>query len=106
LWEKALGPAQLPWNELNARIEEARNSAKLLSQIARSTPPSEVLGGYLVHEFFDRCQSASCSMHKYLTTDDPTPDNETTEALIEASESALNQNHKSILNAKRLRKRK
>lgn len=72
--------------ELVARIEEARNSAQLLTQVVQSTPPAEVGGNELIREFADRCQSASRSVQAYMVSEDPAPDNQTMETLIETNE--------------------
>ncbi|PBP28304.1 hypothetical protein BUE80_DR000831 [Diplocarpon rosae] len=57
--------------ELSTRIEEARTSANLLSQVVQSTPPSELLTNELVREFADRCQSASRSVQAYMIAENP-----------------------------------
>jgi len=92
-------------HELSSRIEEARNSAKLLSQVVQSTPPSELLQNDLVREFVDRCQSASRSIQAYIIAEDPAPDNNTMETLIETNEQlskAMNQHQRAILNARKV----
>jgi transglutaminase-like putative cysteine protease len=68
-----------PPDELSSRIEEARGSAGLLSQVVQSTPPSEVIQNELVREFADRCQSASRSIQAYMIAENPAPDNDTME---------------------------
>src|SRR3954469_19383897 len=81
-------------HELSSRIEEARTSANLLSQVVQSTPPTELLANDLVREFVDRCQSASRSIQAYMIAENPAPDNDTMETLIETNEhlsKALNQ---------------
>jgi hypothetical protein len=86
------------------RVEEAKNSAKLLTQVVQSTPPSEVLGSDLIKEFADRCLSASRSVQAYMTCENPAPDNETMETLIETNEQlnrAMNQHQRTILNVKK-----
>ncbi len=90
--------------ELANRLEEARTSAKLLEQVVASTPPSEVLQNDLIKEFADRCLSASRSIQGYMTADDPAPDNETMESLIDTNQElqqALNQHQRAILNARK-----
>lgn len=93
-----------PPHELSSRIEEARNSAQLLSQTVQSTPPSELIQNELVREFADRCQSASRSVQAYMTAENPAPDNQTMETLIETNEQlsrAMNQHQRAILSARK-----
>ncbi|KAI9644410.1 hypothetical protein NHQ30_007767 [Ciborinia camelliae] len=92
-------------HELSSRIEEARTSAKLLSQVVQSTPPSEVLTNELIREFADRCQSASRSVQAYMIAENPSPDNNTMETLIETNEQlskAMNQHQRAVLHARKL----
>ncbi len=94
-----------PPHELSSRIEEARTSAGLLSQVVQSTPPSEVISNDLVREFADRCQSASRSIQAYMIAENPGPDNDTMETLIETNEQltkAMSQHQRAILNARKL----
>jgi len=94
-----------PPDELSSRIEEARGSAGLLSQVVQSTPPSEVIQNELVREFADRCQSASRSIQAYMIAENPAPDNDTMETLIETNEQltkALSQHQRAILKARKL----
>ncbi|KAI9056224.1 hypothetical protein LZ554_001152 [Drepanopeziza brunnea f. sp. 'monogermtubi'] len=96
---------QLPApHELSSRIEEARNSADVLSQVVQSTPPSEILHHELVREFADRCQSASRSIQAYMIAENPSPDNDTMEQLIETNEQlnrAMNQHQRALLSARK-----
>lgn len=90
--------------ELASRLEEARTSAKLLSQVVVNTPPQELLDSDLVKEFSDRCQSASRSIQAYMIADDPAPDNDTMESLIDTNEqvqTALNQHQRAVLGARK-----
>lgn len=90
--------------ELASRIEEARTSAKLLSQLTQSTPPSEILSSDLIKEFADRCQSASRSVQVYMISENPSPDNDTMETLIETNEQlskAMSQHQRAVLNARK-----
>lgn len=92
--------------ELASRIEEAQTSAKLLSQLVQSTPPSEFLYNELVREFHDRCQSASRSIQAYMVAESPSPDNDTMETLLQTNEQltkAISQHQRAILNARKLR---
>jgi len=94
-----------PPHELSARIEEARNSAQLLSQVVQSTPPSELLDNDLVREFSDRCQIASRSVQAYMTAENPAPDNDTMETLIDTNDrlsKALSQHQRGVLNARKI----
>ena len=98
-------PRQLPPPiELASRIEEAKNTAKILLQLIQSTPSEEVLNNDLVREFADRCQSAQRSMQGYINCDTPPPDDDTMLTLIETSEQlslASTRYQRSILNARR-----
>lgn len=90
--------------ELASRLEEARTSAKLLEQVVMNTPPGEMFSNELIKEFADRCQSASRSILGYMSCDNPGPDNETMESLIDTNEqlqTALNQHRRAVLNAKK-----
>lgn len=94
-----------PPHELSSRIEEARTSAKLLSQVVQSTPPSEYLANDLIREFADRCQSASRSVQAYMVAENPAPDNDTMETLIETNEmlsKAMSQHQRAVLHARKL----
>lgn len=69
-----------------------------------NTPPHEFLDNELIKEFADRCQSASRSIQGYMVSENPAPDNETMESLIDTNEflqSALNQHKRAILNARK-----
>lgn len=90
--------------ELSNRLEEARTSAKLLEQVVVCTAPGEVLSNELIKEFADRCLSAARSVQGYMAADDPPPDNDTMESLINTNEQlqqALNQHQRAVLNAKK-----
>ncbi|KAK5128726.1 hypothetical protein LTR85_000059 [Meristemomyces frigidus] len=84
---RAGGKHQLPPpHELASRIEEARNTAKILMQLIQSTPPEELMQSDLVKEFSERCLSAQKSMQMYINCDSPPPDHDTMQTLIEANE--------------------
>lgn len=90
--------------ELANRLEEARTSAKLLSQLVANTPSTEVLDNDLVKEFADRCLSASRSIQGYMAAENPGPDNETMESLIDVNEElqqALNNEKRARLSARK-----
>ncbi|OLN86103.1 hypothetical protein CCHL11_05214 [Colletotrichum chlorophyti] len=90
--------------ELASRLEEARTSAKLLSQVVINTPPQEVINNDLIKEFADRCQSAARSIQLYMVAENPSPDNDTMENLIDTNEqlqSALNQHQRAVLGARK-----
>ncbi|KAL2198800.1 hypothetical protein P885DRAFT_76403 [Corynascus similis CBS 632.67] len=90
--------------ELANRLEEARTSAKLLEQVLACTPPNEVLTNDLIKEFADRCTSASRSIQGYMSAENPAPDNDTMESLIDTNEQlqqALNHHHRAVLQAKK-----
>ncbi|KAI0172413.1 hypothetical protein GGR52DRAFT_544425 [Hypoxylon sp. FL1284] len=91
--------------ELASRLEEAQTSAKLLHQVVTNTPPVEVLSNDLIKEFADRCTSASRSIQMYMTAEDPSPDNDTMEALIDTNEqlqASLSLHQRAMLNARKL----
>ncbi|KAI0403581.1 hypothetical protein F4802DRAFT_571099 [Xylaria palmicola] len=90
--------------ELAGRLEEARTSAKLLQQVVTNTAPGEIIGNDLIKEFAERCQSASRSIQGYMASDNPTPDDETMESLIDTNEqlqTALNLHQRAMLNARK-----
>jgi hypothetical protein len=91
-------------HELASRIEEARTSAKLLTQVVQSTPPTEFLQNELIKEFADRCQSASRSIQGYITSQNPAPDNDTMLTLIETNEQlalAISKYQRAVLQTRR-----
>jgi GAT domain len=93
-----------PPAELSQRIEEARTSGKLLQQLVQSTPQAELRGNELIREFADRCQSAQRSIQGYISADDPMPDDETMQTLIETSEQlslSLSKHSRALLQARR-----
>lgn len=93
-----------PPAELAQRIEEARTSAKLLSQVVGTTPPNEILGNELIKEFVDRCQSASRSIQAYIHADSPGPDDDTLLTLIETNDqlaAATSKHQRALLEARK-----
>lgn len=93
-----------PPAELAQRVEEAKTSAKLLSQVVQSTPPNEVLGNELIKEFVERCQSATRSMQDYIHSDNPAPDEDTLLTLIETNDqlaTAISRHQRALLQARR-----
>lgn len=90
--------------ELANRLEEARTSSNLLTQLVANTPSTEVLDNDLIKEFADRCLSASRSIQGYMTAENPSPDNETMESLIDVNEElqqALNNQKRAMLSARK-----
>ncbi|KAJ4417180.1 hypothetical protein N0V82_006302 [Gnomoniopsis sp. IMI 355080] len=90
--------------ELANRLEEAKTSAGLLLQLVANTPSTEVLDNDLIKEFADRCLSASRSIQSYMTAENPGPDNETMESLIDVNEQlqqALNSQKRAMLSARK-----
>lgn len=75
-----------PAHELASRVEEARNTAKILLQLIQQSPPEELVGNELVREFSERCQAAQKSMQVYINCDSPPPDDDTMLTLIETNE--------------------
>lgn len=95
-----------PPAELAQRVEEAKTSAKLLSQVVQSTPANEVLGNELIKEFVERCQSATRSMQDYIHSDNPAPDEDTLLTLIETNDqlaTAISRHQRALLQARRAR---
>ena len=93
-----------PPAELAQRVEEAKTSAKLLSQVVQSTSPNEVLGNDLIKEFVERCQSATRSMQDYIHSDNPAPDEDTLLTLIETNDqlaTAISKHQRALLQARR-----
>lgn len=91
-------------HELSSRVEEARTSAKLLTQLCQSTPPTEFLENDLIREFADRCLSASRSIQGYIVAQDPPPDNDTMLTLIETNEQlalAMSKHQRGVLMARK-----
>ncbi|KAH9819864.1 carboxypeptidase 2 [Teratosphaeria destructans] len=90
--------------ELASRIEEAKNTAKILLQLLQSTPPEDVINNELIKEFSERCQSAQKSMQNYISCNDPAPDDDTLQTLIETNEQlslAMSRYQRAILAARR-----
>lgn len=90
--------------ELASRLEEARTSAKLLEQVVMNTPPAEMMHNDLIREFANRCLSASRSIQGYMASENPAPDNDTMESLIDTNEqlqTALNQHQRAVLSARK-----
>ncbi|KAK6085447.1 GAT domain-containing protein [Seiridium cupressi] len=90
--------------ELASRLEEARTSAKLLQEAVTNTPPSEVMSNEFMKEFADRCTSASRSIQGYMTAENPGPDNDTMENLIDTNEqlqAALSLHQRAMLQARK-----
>lgn len=93
-----------PPNELASRIEEAKTSAKLLTQLVQSTPPTEFLQNDLIVEFANRCTSASRSIQGYIAAQNPGPDNDTMLTLIETNDQlalAMSKHQRALLLARK-----
>ncbi|CAI7608331.1 unnamed protein product [Penicillium glandicola] len=92
--------------ELVARIEEARNSAKLLTQFVQSTPPVELEENELIKEFVDRCTAGSRAIQGFIHSTNPAPDENTLLTLIETNDEisvALSQQQRAMLKARKIR---
>lgn len=98
-------PRQLPPpDELAARIEEAKTTARLLIQTVQSTPQAELLGNELVKEFGERARSAHKSIQNYMNCENPPPDEDTMLTLIETNDQlnvAMSKHHRAILQARK-----
>lgn len=93
-----------PPDELAARIEEAKTTAKLLSQTVQSTPSSEIPDNDLIREFADRASSASRSVQGYIHSTNPAPDEDTLLTLIETNDQlsvAMSKHQRALLQARR-----
>ncbi|KAI5367872.1 Putative VHS domain, GAT domain, GAT domain superfamily protein [Septoria linicola] len=90
--------------ELASRVEEARNTAKILLQLVQSTPSQELVNNELIKEFNERCQTASKSIQSYINATNPSPDDDTMQTLIETNEQlslATSRYQRAILAARR-----
>ncbi|KAG9603187.1 hypothetical protein KCU77_g1361, partial [Aureobasidium melanogenum] len=91
--------------ELASRVEEARNTARILLQLLQSTPPEQVLNQDLIKEFSDRCLAAQRSMQEYINCTAPPPDDDTLLTLIETNEQlslAISRHQRAVLQARRI----
>ncbi|KAF7717168.1 Uncharacterized protein PECH_004018 [Penicillium ucsense] len=92
--------------ELAARIEEARNSAKLLIQFVQTTPSTELDENDLIKEFIERCQSSARTLQSYIHSTHPAPDEETLLTLIDVNDEisvALSRQQRAMLRARKAR---
>lgn len=92
--------------ELAARIEEAKNSAKLLTQFVQTTPQAELEENELIKEFIDRCRTSSRYLQGYIHSTNPAPDEETLLTLIETNDEisvALSHQQRAMLKARKAR---
>ncbi|KAJ5204733.1 uncharacterized protein N7498_005612 [Penicillium cinerascens] len=92
--------------ELAARVEEARNSAKLLTQFVQTTPQAEIEENELIKEFVDRCRTSSRLIQSYIHSINPSPDEDTLLTLIEANDEisvAMSQQQRAMLKARKAR---
>ncbi|EXJ91149.1 hypothetical protein A1O1_04258 [Capronia coronata CBS 617.96] len=93
-----------PPEELAARIEEAKTTARLLVQTVQSTPQSELLANDLVQEFAGRAQSAQKSIQTYMNCQNPPPDPDTMLTLIETNDHlniAMSKHQRAVLRARK-----
>lgn len=93
-----------PAHELASRIEEAKNTAKILLQLIQQSPAEDLVSNELVREFNERCQAAQKSMQVYINCDSPPPDDDTMLTLIETNEQlslASSRYQRAILTARR-----
>ncbi|KAJ5917289.1 hypothetical protein N7466_010843 [Penicillium verhagenii] len=92
--------------ELAARVEEARNSAKLLTQFVQMTPAAEMDENELIKEFTDRCRTSSRLIQSYIHENNPPPDEDTLLTLIECNDVvsvALSNQQRAMLKARQAR---
>ena len=91
-------------DELAARIEEAKTTARLLIQTVQSTPQPELVGNELVKEFAERSRAAHKSIQQYMNCDNPQPDEETMLTLIETNDQlnvAMSKHQRAVLQARK-----
>lgn len=92
--------------EMAARVEEARNSAKLLTQFVQTTPQAEMEENDLIKEFVDRCRSSARLIQTYIHSTNPAPDEDTLLTLIEVNDEisvAISQQQRAMLKARKAR---
>lgn len=90
--------------ELASRVEEAKNTAKILLQLVQSTPADQIVSNELIREFSERCSTAQRSMQRYINADNPAPDHDTMQTLIETNEQlslALTRYQRAVLAGRR-----
>ncbi|KAJ8125206.1 hypothetical protein O1611_g8433 [Lasiodiplodia mahajangana] len=98
-YDEGLTPLIEMWKKEKEKAQKASSG-----QVVTNTPPGEILGNDLIKEFAERCQSASRSIQGYMASENPAPDNETMEALIDTNEqlqNALNLHQRATLNARK-----
>lgn len=103
---RSAGRSLPPPLQLSQRVEEAKNSAQLLTQVVQSSPPEEIMSNELAKEFVDRCQSASKSVQSYITSNNPPPDENTLLTLVETNDmlaTAMSKYQRALLQARRIR---
>ena len=98
-------PSTLPApDELAARIEEAKTTARLLIQTVQSTPQAELPTNDLVKEFAERARSANKSIQRYMNCENPRPDEDTMLTLIETNDQlnvAMSKHQRTLLQARK-----
>lgn len=93
-----------PADELAARIEEAKTTARLLIQTVQSTPQAELPANDLVKEFAERARSAHKSIQTYMNCENPAPDEDTMLTLIETNDQlnvAMSKHQRALLQARK-----
>lgn len=93
-----------PPHELASRIEEAKTTSKLLTQVVQSADRNEILSNDLIKEFAERCREASRSVQGYINAENPAPDEDTLLTLIETNDgiaAALSKHQRALLNARK-----
>ncbi|KIW43805.1 uncharacterized protein PV06_04870 [Exophiala oligosperma] len=93
-----------PPEELAARIEEAKTTARLLVQTVQSTPQSELLANDLVTEFGGRARNAQKSIQNIMNCQNPAPDPDTMLTLIETNDQlniAMSKYQRAMLQARK-----
>lgn len=93
-----------PQHELVNRIEESRTVAKLLMQVVQSTSTADLSNNGLAREFAERAQSAQRSIQGYINCENPAPDDNTLQTLVDTNDQlslALSRHQRAILKARR-----
>ena len=103
--QQSRAPRTLPApDELAARIEEAKTTARLLVQTVQSTPQAELPGNDLVKEFAERSRAAQKSIGNYMNCESPRPDEDTMLTLIETNDQlniAMSKHQRAVLTARK-----
>ncbi|KAF2860171.1 hypothetical protein K470DRAFT_264649 [Piedraia hortae CBS 480.64] len=79
-------PRLPPPEEMASRVEEARNTAAILTQLVESTPAHSLVLTPLPKEFSERCQRAQKDIQGFIGCENPRLDSNTLHTLIDTAE--------------------